>query len=344
MNSLNSIFKQLRNIKVLVIGDSIIDEYVFALPKARAVKDPILSTAYQGREFYAGGALAVANHLSGFVDKVNLVTIFGDKQHDFTIDSSSIKKDFLSKGVTLNSFIKKDAYTTLKRRYISPYRYEKLFKMEYVSDEPISLELSRQITTHLEKTIPRFDIVIVCDFGHGFINQAIRETIISKSKWLTLNSQTNSSNNGYNYFTKYINLKSRVLSKPDFLSLTEEELRLPMEMRWEDISTVMHCVAKRMNLKNFIVTLGKRGSLYYNNGEITKAEAPVKNPLDTMGAGDALFAITSLLVYKNMPSTTTLRLGNLAGGFIANSLGNKEKLNPEKIIKFSKEVENAMRN
>ena len=71
--------KKLSSLRVLVIGDTIIDHYLFVEPKGRAIKDPILSVEYKSREIYAGGVLAVANHISDYIGEVKLVTLIGDE-------------------------------------------------------------------------------------------------------------------------------------------------------------------------------------------------------------------------------------------------------------------------
>ena len=80
--------------KVLVIGDTIIDEYCFVEPKGRAMKDPILSVDYIKEEVYAGGILAIANHVSNFVKNVSLLTLIGEHNS---------KKDFI--GINFSSSI-----------------------------------------------------------------------------------------------------------------------------------------------------------------------------------------------------------------------------------------------
>src|SRR4030066_2509348 len=87
LEHIKSHLEKLKDLNVLVIGDTIIDEYVFVGLKGRAIKDPILSTEYKFQEAYAGGVLAVANHISNFVNNVKLVTLVGAKNpmKDFII-------------------------------------------------------------------------------------------------------------------------------------------------------------------------------------------------------------------------------------------------------------------
>ena len=205
--------KRLSGLKVLVIGDAIIDHYVFVAPKGRAIKDPILSVEYKHREVYAGGILAVANHVSDYLKEVKLITLIGDENPMLDFIKESLKKN-----IQLEAFVKKNSPTTIKKRMIDFYRNNKLFKIEYINDKPISSSLSEEIVAYLDKELPKYDLVIVADFGHGFINKDIRRKLEEKSKFLALNIQSNSANMGYNYITT-----SKV---PYFLSLTDDALTL----------------------------------------------------------------------------------------------------------------------
>src|SRR3989344_7276533 len=95
--------EKMKSLNVLVIGDTIIDEYHFTDPKGRTIKDPILSVDYIRHERYAGGALAIANHISNFAKNVRLVTVLGDKKRN---EEFIIKK--LNKNISAKFFTKKN--------------------------------------------------------------------------------------------------------------------------------------------------------------------------------------------------------------------------------------------
>ena len=79
LGRIREMLSQFRDIKAIVIGEAIIDEYHYTVLKGRATKDPILSVDYVRHEAYPGGILAVANHISNFVDDVACVTYIGDR-------------------------------------------------------------------------------------------------------------------------------------------------------------------------------------------------------------------------------------------------------------------------
>lgn len=314
-----------KDIKVIVIGDTIIDEYVFSTLKGLAIKDPIISVDYKYHETYAGGILAVANHISNFVTNVKLITLLGNKES---------REDFVKKAINdninLKAFIKKDTHTTVKKRYVDAYRNNKLFKIEYLNDKPISDELANEIITYLSEELPKYDLVVVGDFGHGFINNRIRELLQEKSKFLSINVQSNSSNMGYNYINRY--------KRHDFAIMNEEELRLPLMKRFEELKNVVNDFHDTFKHKKFLITLGKKGGIFFNNGKIYEAPAFIKNVVDTIGAGDAAFAISSLFVYLNVDSALIPFMSNCAGGVKANYMGNKESVTKEKLLNFIKNI------
>ena len=321
LNSLNRWIDQLGELDILVIGDIIIDEYVFVQPKGRAIKDPILSAEYINRESHAGGVLVVANHTSTFVNSVKLVTLIGDRE-----DGLDFIRNALNNNISIKTFVKNDSPTTVKRRYIDSYRNNKLFKIEYINDAPISRQLTQTVVEYLKSEIPKHDFVIVCDFGHGFINDDIRNVLQQTAKFLCINVQSNSSNMGFNYVNHY--------KRADFLTLDEQELRLPLMMRFENINEVMMKFYEKFNYPHFLVTLGKRGSILFYKGKTYSAPAFAENIVDTVGAGDAVFAITSMLSYLDVDKEIIPFIGNCAGGIKVEYLGNKEYIQKSRLIEY----------
>ena len=318
-----SFIEKLNKLNVLVIGDTIIDEYVFVRPKGRAVKDPILSAEYENHEIYPGGVLAIAGHVSSYVDKIKLVTLIGD--HNAKTDF--IKKS-LPENTELKTFIKKKSHTIVKKRYIDSYRNNKLFKIEYINDKPIDRDLTEEIVNYLNEELPKYDLVMVGDFGHGFINDTIRKALEKKSNFLCINAQSNSANMGYNYINHY--------QKSDFIVMDDQEIRLPLMKRFEEIEEVIKEFHNKFSYNKFLVTMGKEGSLFFNNGTLQKAPILVDTVVDTVGAGDAVFALTSLLIKAEVDDELIPFIGNCAGGIKANIMGNKESVAKEKLLGFIK--------
>lgn len=324
---IKEIIAKFKGIKTLVIGDAIIDEYHFTIPKGRATKDPILSVDYVNHEVYAGGALVIANNVSNFVDEVTLLTMLGDKENRKEFITSS-----LNKNITTKFFVKKNSPTTTKKRYLNSLRNEKLFKVEHINDTPLVEELENEILDFLERKLPEFDLVLIGDFGHSLITKKIIRLLEAKSNYITINVQSNSANLGFNFVTKY--------KSPNFVTLDEPELQYAVSDRFSETPILMKKLYANTQFNKFLVTMGKGGVTYSNKNQQTFFPAFITRPQDTIGAGDAVFSITSLFSYCNYDELIPF-IANCVGGIAVSYLGNRENITKEKLLKFIEEVYNG---
>jgi len=318
---IKKVINSLSTKKVLVIGDTIIDEYCFVEPKGRAMKDPILSVDYVKEESYAGGILAIANHVSNFARKVKVVTLLGEN-----LEHQDMIRKKLNPNIEVEFFEKKGAPTTRKKRYISQTRNEKLFKIEYINDAAISQELEQQLLLFLGQELPRYEVVVVGDFGHGFINENLIRLLESKASFLAVNAQTNSANFGFNYATKY--------QVPSFISLDGTELTHAVGERSDDYPALIKKLHAKKGFKRILLTMGRNGIIYFNDDAFTTSPSLVSKVTDIVGAGDAVFAVTSLLAAEKVPDELLAFIANCVGGIKVNIMGNKESISPEMLINF----------
>jgi len=136
--------ERIKNIKILVIGEAIIDEYQFGQSIGKAAKESIIALKYLKTEKFAGGTLAIGNHLSNFCDNVHLFTLLGDidSQEDF------ISKNLSKKVKTLFHY-KKDSPTIVKRRFIEEFPLRKLLEFYIFNDMEVDKEQTLEMKKHL---------------------------------------------------------------------------------------------------------------------------------------------------------------------------------------------------
>jgi len=307
-------------LRVFLIGESIIDEYIFVKALGTASKDPVLSTRKINEEKYAGGVLAVANHLANFVDEVHMITILGknNSQKEF-IDSH------LNNKIKSNFFVKENAETIVKTRLIEEKRLTKLFKIENSDGKVISASLEKEIEEYLQKNLSKYDLVMITDFGHGFLTKNLREYIVKHASYLAINVQTNSSNFGFNPLSKYISA--------DFVSLNHQELKMYFQNDEEKKDHLLEELIKTEKYKKILLTASNEGVIYYDGKKITNHKAFNTRPLDTIGAGDALFSISSLYGYIGEDKVIP-ELANIVGAIKIQTLGNKESITKKKLYDF----------
>lgn len=314
--------KKASALKVLVIGDAIMDQYHYCQPMGRSLKGHIVTTKYLSEESFAGGVFATANNTASLCKDVSLLTLIGgnDSQEDFI-------NSHLNPRLRRKYFYKKGAPTTVKRRYIDSAADRKVYEVCYLDDYPIPHEQEQEIAGYLQKIISDFDLVIVSDFGHGFLGKHLVEAIYDKAKFLALNVQTNSANEGFNLVSKYL--------KADYVSIDEPEIRLAAHEKHLELKKVMELILKRYDYGEIIVTRGPEGSTYYSrNFGFHETPAFASKIIDTVGAGDAFFAYTAPCLFMKMPPEFVSFIGNAVGALAVQIVCNRQPVNLTDLMKF----------
>lgn len=298
--------KQLSTTRVLVMGDVIFDDYVYCSQLGRAGKEPLIGYRFLSSERHLGGVLSIANTLAGFSNKVTLLTAL-DKRYLPLVTNK------LNASITQKLLTQYYAKTMIKRRYIDQYRNSKSFEVYNVEHSDIEKETEKKILAFLKTNISSFDMVLVSDFGHGFMSQAIIDFLVKNKIFLAVNCQLNAGNRGYNFITKY--------KRANFISLNEQEIRLPFQARTQNIETVMKQLTQTSHCSHINVTLGKAGSIYFHEGTFYRAPSFNQSPKDTMGAGDAVLSLTALLAQHNVSPQLVPFLGNIIGSLAVQIIG-----------------------
>jgi len=317
------LIQSLSDLKVLVLGDTIIDEYHYCSGMGKSVKDNLVVNRYLYDETFAGGVIAVANHIAGICQNIHLVTTLGesDSKENFILEK-------LRPNITHKFFYQKNSPTIVKRRYIEEYlNNKKLFEICYMGDSEIGEEQEKLIIDYLYEHIEKFDLVLVSDFGHGFITDKIRVLIENKAKISVVNVQTNGANMGYNTITKYHNI--------NFACIDEPEARLATQNKYGKIKDIGSHIYKSINAEYLIITQGKHGSIgFKSNGEPNITPAFTSKVIDRLGAGDAFLAFVAPCFARKFPLDLVSFIGNVVGALAVQIVGNRESVEPNKLYEF----------
>lgn len=315
----------LRNLKILLIGDAIIDQYHYCLPMGKSSKEPIIVHQYKSHETYAGGTLATANHISSLVNNISLLTVLGrEKPYDTFILKhlkATIKPKF---------FYQEGTPTVVKRRYIDGGTKQKLFQISFIKEELPQRKLENEIIRYLKSTIKNYDLVVINDFGHNCLTRKLIRYICKDAKFLALNVQANSANFGFNTINKY--------PRADYICIDEHELRLATHDKYSEVKDLAKKVFRQFGCKAIFITRGKDGSFYLTKEKTGTSfhESPslTQRIIDRVGAGDAFFAITSPCVYSGMDKELVSFIGNVAGALQVQVIGNKKPIELSEMAKY----------
>lgn len=322
-----SYLRSLKNLRVLVVGETILDEYHHVDTIGKPPKGTHIAARYLEQEVHAGGVLACANHLAGFCGEIDLLTVIGC--HD---DSEKFIKEKLKPNIHPIFFYQNKAI--IKRRFIDHAYSSKLFEI-YENEEPHSADISKAIFGWIMKRTldssarHRYDLVLVLDYGHNLFDKELIKVICGLPYFLAVNAQTNTSNYGYNLITKY--------PRANYFCLDEWELRLAYQDRQGDIESMIHTLSQRTSSPGAVsVTRGHLGAVTYNSqtGQLFQAPVFSRKVVDTTGAGDAFLALTAPCVAKGFPIDMVTFVGNVAGALAVGYLGNKSSIEAESLYQF----------
>jgi len=312
-------FKKLR---VLVIGEIIIDQYVFCEAIGKSGKEPVLALKDVKSEQYLGGAGAICRHLSSFCNKISLLSMVGEKG-EFIKD---IKKS-LPKNVNF-TYIKKDKSPTIvKKRFLDNASYNKVLGVYSLNDDLLTRSDEKKFIKLLKKQLSHHDLVITSDYGHGLISSTSAKLISKHSKYLALNAQVNAANIGYHSMRNYKNV--------DCVIINENEIRHELRDKNSNIKFLMKKLSKTQNINNLVVTRGSLGAVLYDNNKnkFTNCGALANVAIDKIGAGDAMLSVIAFFFKCGFSNELSLLGGSLAAAQSAETIGNKKSVSKTKILK-----------
>jgi rfaE bifunctional protein kinase chain/domain/rfaE bifunctional protein nucleotidyltransferase chain/domain len=311
----------MRTMNVMTVGEAILDEYIYCDQMGKSAKDPVLAMRFNSRELFAGGSLAVANHLANFCKSVELVAYLGSEQP---------QEDFIRGRLHANvrpSFIyKADSPTIVKRRYVESYLRSKHFEVYYINDEPVSEREEAQLCNLLEARSGAADAIVVADFGHGLLTPASIGFLTRSGKFLAVNTQINAANIRYHAISAY--------SRADYICINEQEVRLDARSRRGALDDLVRGLAARLDCKNLLVTRGSSGVTYYAEGKSHASPSFATEVIDRTGSGDAVLAITSLAVATGAPPDVVAFIANVIGAQKVRIVGNQSAVDRVATLKF----------
>jgi rfaE bifunctional protein nucleotidyltransferase chain/domain len=317
-----------KGLKVLLVGEPIIDEYVYCEAIGKSSKEPTMVVKRLSEEKFAGGILAAANHVASFCDEVGVITQLGtENSHEAFIEGKlrpNIKRIFLHR---------KNSPTIVKRRLVENYFFLKLMEVYEINDAALSPEEDDAVCQALMEHVPKYDLVIVIDFGHSMLSERARKILRERAKFLAVNAQCNAGNLGHHALSKYLAV--------DYMTATETEVRIESRDRHGDVKALTQEVYGKLGCKRLIVTRGKNGCLCCDPQEgLIHIPAVAGKVVDRIGAGDAFLSVSALLAAQGAPMDVVGFAGNAAGALAVATVANREPIDR---VAYFKQIESLLK-
>ena len=303
-----------RSLKVLVVGEAIIDEYQYCTAIGKSSKEPTLVVKAGSVERFAGGILAVANHVANFCDHVGIVTFLGTEN-----SQEAFVEEELNSTIERFFFYKTDAPTIVKRRFIDQYFSARLFEVYEIDDQELNSADDDRFCALLRSQLPQYDLVIVVDFGHGMMSRGAIDLLRSQAPFLALNVQANAGNLGYHTVSAY--------PRADYISIDEPEIRLDTRDRRGDLKPMVLELSRKLGCERVAITRGSSGCLCYDTDHgFCEIPALADQVVDRIGAGDAFLTLTALCAAQNAPMEVVGFIGNAAGAQAVKTIGHRNSI------------------
>ena len=281
----------------------------------------MIATRFTGREIFAGGVFAAANHIASFCRGVDVVTCIGDDGYEDFIRAS------LKPNVTLHAVRRPNTPTTRKSRFVEPAYVRKLFEVYHFDDAPLSEALQAEVDGLVARLAPERDLVVVADFGHGLISASTIDSFQRHARFLAVNAQSNSANQGFNLVTKY--------GRADYVCVDRPEVQLAMADRWSPLDQLMRGLSEKIRCGRIMVTTGREGCISFDrDAGFNQIPAFTRSVVDTVGAGDAFLSVTSPLVARGVPLDIVGFIGNAAGAMKVGIVGHRQAIDKVRLIKY----------
>ena len=311
-DKLISLVSNFNKIKLLVIGDLIVDEYIESLPIGMSHEDPALVISPQSNKKFLGGAGIVAAHGSKLGAQVQFISMIGkDAPGKFA------RKSLLKYGVDAHLFEEHHRPTSLKQRYKN--QNKTLIRINNLQELSINIKLQDKVIKKFISLLKNIDGIIFSDFNYGFLPSRLVDACISNAKmkniFISADSQSSSQIGDIGRF-----------KKADLITPTEREARLSLKNNEDGLIILSNKIQKETKSKQVILKLNQQGIIInnYKNKSMptSKLSALNTNPIDVAGAGDSLLTASSLAMCAGGSIYEASYIGSLAAALQIGQTGN----------------------
>lgn len=310
---LRTLIDKMARMRVVVVGDTIVDEYITCDPLGMSQEDPTIVVSPLATSTFVGGAGVVAAHARNLGADVHFLTVLGvDETAHFA------EANIRSYGIELHALRDETRPTTRKQRYRALNKT--LIRVNHLRQHAISQQLSEQLLNRIAAVLPSADLLMFSDFNYGCLPQDLVNKVTAMAReygvMMAADSQASSQVSDISRF------KGTALVTP-----TEREARLALRDMDSGLTVVAIALREAASAENVIITLGEDGVLVHardSRGEYITDRLPALNsaPKDVAGAGDSLFAATSMGLCASGNIWLSSYLGEVVAAIQVSGVGN----------------------
>jgi len=325
MNKLRKIISNFKNASILLVGDLILDEYIFGNVDRISPEAPVPVVWAKKRSYMPGGACNVASNISSLGAKVSILGIVGEDSNAEILFSELESRNIDTSGILKDP----KRPTTLKTRIVA--QNQQVVRVDWEDSNSVYDPLTADIAFFIKKKLDNFDAIIIEDYGKGVITSVLLERISCfasrKKKIITVDPKED-------HFSMYKNLNItaitpnrkeaenairniKIADKDNKLKSKSDKLRTE-----KDIVTAGRDLLKYLGSQAVLITLGEEGMrLFQKKGTGTPIPTVAQEVFDVSGAGDTVIATFSLALASGANMLEAAYISNYAAGVVVGKIG-----------------------
>ncbi|MFH0790034.1 MAG: D-glycero-beta-D-manno-heptose-7-phosphate kinase [Candidatus Omnitrophota bacterium] len=338
LKNLKNIVHNFNKARILVIGDLILDQYIWGTVDRVSPEAPVPVVWANKRTYLPGGAANVANNIRSLDGNICIAGVVGEDKHAEILLAELKKRKINTKGI----FVEPKRQTILKTRVVAGH--QQVVRVDWEDVEPLSKELNQRILDFIKGNIHDFDAVIIEDYGKGVINSALLKELsclAGKRKKIITVDPKEENFQFYQSVTSITPNRKELENAIRNLKIKDDSNRFKINddrlFTDKDIDLAAREILNYLNLESILVTLGEQGMrLFENNGRITHIPTVAQEVFDVSGAGDTVIAVFTAALSSGATKIEAAHLANFAAGIVVGKLGTAVTTRKELLEKIGK--------
>jgi len=322
MKNLNRVVNKFSKAKVLILGDVILDEYVWGDVKRISPEAPVPVVWAKKRSYVLGGAANVAHNIRSLGASVCLCGVVGQDKHADILLSELNKQRINHKGVLKTN----NRHTTQKSRIIAGH--QQVVRLDWEHTEPLPQSVNKKLYNFIEKNINKFDAVIIEDYGKGVINSWLAKKVINLARDKKCIITVDPKQEHFQYYSgttsitpnrKEAESAVRNLKMQD----TTNSFRINTDrlMKDKDLRRAGNELLKYLKLDSLLITLGEEGMYLFEKNHLAHIPTQAQEVFDVSGAGDTVIATFTLSLASGATNLQAAHIANHAAGIVVSKIG-----------------------
>ncbi|HMS56332.1 MAG TPA: PfkB family carbohydrate kinase [Fimbriimonadaceae bacterium] len=279
--SLGDLLRQFKGKRALVVGDLMVDEYLFCNATRISPEAPVMVVRHSRTERLPGGAANVARNLKSLGAEVQVIGIAGEDR-----GATLLEEAMTQQGLSPMLIRDPERETTRKVRVLADATHQAL-RIDFEADDPISTDLEEKLLNAVDQTVRDVDVVILSDYVKGCLTPTVIHHVVDSARKHGVKVVANAKPKSLKHY------RGATLVSVNRLEATEA-LGLPRLLDPESATQPIHELRSNSGVEQLLVTLGDKGMLAVSVKETVRLPARKIEVFDTAGAGDTVIATVAL--------------------------------------------------